>query len=303
MNNNIPKIETSDLIDLNVDNEISSYVRTNLARYLGLKKLEVEDIIFTNGADAAIHAISQAYFQDTHIAHLDLNYRYATKLIAKKSSTSTEIKTVWDFEKGERSPKKIPNDADVLYITNPDNRFGLLINREDVQNIVLETTRLGTICVIDESYMDYVPNQSLLKFDLFNTIIIRTFAKFFSLESYRIGYVIGNEQIIRDLKNFIPQYPIATSSIMKLVESISTNEGELQRRRKECIDIKEKFYLFCRARKIPYTRSHTNFVTVLTDPREVKDIKFNRHSIKEFILASTRYFRVSPDKIEYLDNI
>ena len=171
-----------------------------------------------------------------------------------------------------------------------------------MQDTIHKTTALGAMCVVDESYMDYEPSQSLLEFDLSNTIIIRTFAKFFSLESCRIGYIIGNEKFIDNLKNFVPQYPIATASIMHLIKAISVDNEEIQRRREECIDIKEKFYLFCRTHKIPYIHSHTNFATILTNPKEITGIKFNRHSIKEFILANTRYFRVSLEKIEYRGN-
>lgn len=302
MHNDIPKIEATELIDLNADSSVSSYVRSYLARYLGIDKLEAEDVLFTNGADAAIHAISQAYFQDKNIAHLDLNYRYATELITKKSLASTKIRTAWDFEKGERNLKETPNNIDILYITNPDNRFGLLINREHVRSIALETTRSGAICIIDEAYMDYAPNHSLSSSNLSDTIIIRTFAKFFSLEACRIGYIIGDRGIIKNLRDFIPQYPIATFSIEKLVEAISTDEEVLGARRKQCISRREKFYRFCQTHRIPFIHSHTNFVTILTDPKKVKGTTFGQQSIKKFTLDNTKYFRVSLDKIAYRDN-
>jgi len=302
MNNNIPQIEATELIDLNANNGVSNYARDHLARYLEIDTLEAEDILFTNGADAAIHAISQTYFQDRDIAYLDLNYRYATELITKKALASTEIRTVRDFEKGERNLEEMPNKIDILYITNPDNRFGLLINRERMQSISLETIRRGAICIIDEAYMDYAPNHSLVKSDMTNTVIVRTFAKFFSLESSRIGYIIGDRKIIKKLKDFIPQYPIATSSIEKLVETISIDEKELLVKREQCARKKEKFYRFCQTHKIPYIHSHTNFVTILIGPKEVSEINFGQHSVKEFTLDNTLYFRVSLDKIEYREN-
>jgi histidinol-phosphate/aromatic aminotransferase/cobyric acid decarboxylase-like protein len=158
---------------------------------------------------------------------------------------------VRDFEKGERNLEEMPNKIDILYITNPDNRFGLLINRERMQSISLETIRRGAICIIDEAYMDYAPNHSLVKSDMTNTVIVRTFAKFFSLESSRIGYIIGDRKIIKKLKDFIPQYPIATSSIEKLVETISIDEKELLVKREQCARKKEKFYRSVRHTKFP----------------------------------------------------
>ena len=299
MKNNLIKIKLGDLIDLNLDNDLSKYIRKKIAEYLNLDKLEFENIIFTNGADAAIHAISLAFFKNKKISYLNLNYQYATNLINKKTSSSKEIETTWDIRKGKCKIKNILEHTNLVYITNPDNRLGLCINKKDVKNLIIKMARQNTMCIVDESYMDFVPEQSVCKYTLPKTIIIRTFSKFFSLSSYRIAYIIGDAEIIQTLKEYIPQFPIATSSIINLVKKISITKKDKQNQLKKNDVKKERFYKFCHENNIPYIRSNTNFITIHTNPKKIRGIKIEHRNIKKFIAKNKECFRILMDDVKY----
>lgn len=300
---NLLPLNSNELIDINSDNDVSQYIRDALARYFGIKNIPYECILFTNGADAAIHTTIRTILKDKNVTYFDLNYRYATQLITENAKTATEQKTSLDVRSGIR--KLLLHDSfnstDVLYITNPDNRLGSYLSPNELTRIVNKSS----ICIIDESYGDYVSDISMAQQTLCtnnNAIIIRTFSKFFSLEAERIGYIIGNKKTIQILRRALPQYPIATTSITTLLNTLKeTNTTETKKRRIQIEKKKKKLYAICDRNNIPYAHSHTNFVTIFDrDPETISEITLLKEDVKKFILHKKKCFRLCIERVTFL---
>ena len=87
-------------------------------------------------------------------------------------------------------------DADcVLVVINPNNPTGKLFEREVLLEYQTAIERLGGLLIIDEAFMDCVqPSQSMsTHVKLGNTIVLRSFGKFFGLAGVRLGFVIANQ--------------------------------------------------------------------------------------------------------------
>lgn len=74
----------------------------------------------------------------------------------------------------------------------------------------------GTFVVIDEAYYEYVtardfPDTIPLLKKHKNLLILRTFSKAYGLASFRVGYAIGNEEIIEKLN--VVRLPFNVSSL------------------------------------------------------------------------------------------
>jgi threonine-phosphate decarboxylase len=95
---------------------------------------------------------------------------------------------------------------DMLFLCNPNNPTGQLLCREELLWLVKQAARWSILVVMDEAFMDYLPDQSLLSLpgngvmDHPNLVILRSFTKFFALSGLRIGYLVSRPGLIRKLE-------------------------------------------------------------------------------------------------------
>ncbi|MBU2864558.1 histidinol-phosphate transaminase [Reinekea forsetii] len=97
----------------------------------------------------------------------------------------------------------------LIFICSPNNPTGNLINLDDIQ-FLLEHTRQSHIVVVDEAYIEYSEQDSVLPLlDQYpNLVVIRTLSKAFGLAAARVGFVLGHCTIIDALRKLIAPYPI-----------------------------------------------------------------------------------------------
>ncbi len=88
----------------------------------------------------------------------------------------------------------------VLLIINPNNPTGQLFSQQVLSTYQQTVNDLDGLLLIDEAFMDVVtPCQSMIPFidntkrNDNNTIVLRSFGKFFGLAGIRIGFVMTNE--------------------------------------------------------------------------------------------------------------
>jgi cobalamin biosynthetic protein CobC len=85
-------------------------------------------------------------------------------------------------------------DNSVLVIINPNNPTGQLYNQSTLISYQKKLSTSGGLLVIDEAFIDVIkPSQSMTNSisNYKNTLILRSFGKFFGLAGIRIGFLIG----------------------------------------------------------------------------------------------------------------
>lgn len=90
---------------------------------------------------------------------------------------------------------KIEDNA-VLVIINPNNPTGQLYSRSILISYQEKIAKCGGLLVVDEAFIDVItPSQSMTSAiaNYKNTLILRSFGKFFGLAGIRIGFLIGEE--------------------------------------------------------------------------------------------------------------
>lgn len=87
--------------------------------------------------------------------------------------------------------------ARILYVSNPNNPMGSWWPAEDVAQLIAELPP-ETLLILDEAYSDTAPEGTLPPIDVTNTQVIRyrTFSKAYGLAGARIGYALGDPEII-----------------------------------------------------------------------------------------------------------
>lgn len=91
--------------------------------------------------------------------------------------------------------------ADLLVCANPNNPNGAAIAKTQLQ-------RLRNMRIVDEAFADAMPEQSLLPHRN-GAIILRSFGKFFGLAGVRLGFVIADRPLAKQLRAMLGDWPIS----------------------------------------------------------------------------------------------
>jgi histidinol-phosphate aminotransferase len=166
-------------------------------------KLDQNFFMATNGSDAAIRAIFLCYIErGDSIAQLSPSYAmyevYANLFRAKTLKVDFENGPSLPFEKLihliEQKPK-------VLFLANPNQPTGTILNKDQELQVVELTQENNVILVADEAYYPF-HNRSFIKYiqeGWKHVIVVRSFSKAFGLAGLRLGYTIADPVISKSL--------------------------------------------------------------------------------------------------------
>ena len=123
-----------------------------------------------------------------------------------------------NFDLNEDFLNLINNDIDILFICNPNNPTGRITKKGLIQSIIEKSYNCGTYVVIDESFLDFLPNKTNLSIVDFiksypNLIVLKSFTKIYSIPGIRLGYCIcSNIDLIKSIKKNGPPWNISAAA-------------------------------------------------------------------------------------------
>ncbi|PIE10787.1 MAG: threonine-phosphate decarboxylase [Rhodobacterales bacterium] len=92
-------------------------------------------------------------------------------------------------------------DPDAMVVVHPNNPDGRLWQAEELT---------APICIIDESFCDIVPERSLMaEATRPGTVILKSFGKFWGLAGARLGFAIGDPQILARLATALGPWAVS----------------------------------------------------------------------------------------------
>lgn len=153
-----------------------------------------------------------------------------------------------------------------VVIANPNAQTGVALPLEAVEGIVKGSPE--SVVVVDEAYVDFggetaVPLVS--KYD--NVLVVRTFSKSASLAGARLGYAVGPEELIEDLKKLkysTNPYSVNRTALIAGAAAIRDWSYSAENCRSIASE-RERLASELKARGFELTDSRTNFV--LAKPR------------------------------------
>ncbi len=88
----------------------------------------------------------------------------------------------------------------LVYLCNPNNPTGTAHGKEEMENFVRKAAQKA-IVLLDEAYTDYddTPSMSHLVNELPNLIIAKTFSKVYGMAGARVGYLLAQPDVIKQL--------------------------------------------------------------------------------------------------------
>ena len=130
----------------------------------------------------------------------------------------TEEKNNWKVNP-EQIATACTKKTKLLILNNGGNPTGVLYTKEEIANILKVASENNLIVISDEVYAGLVydnrPFVSAASFSQYkeSTIIIQSCSKHFAMTGWRVGFVLGPENLITMLENLQSQSTTGTSSI------------------------------------------------------------------------------------------
>lgn len=156
-----------------------------------------QEIFVGNGSDECLNFAFMAFGGDG-MAYPDISYGFY-KVFAALHHISSDIKPLnADFT---IDPSAYFSIHKSLIIANPNAPTGLCLSLEQIRRIVEQNP--DHVVIIDEAYIDFAePGSSAVPLtgEYDNLLVIQTFSKSRSLAGARVGFAIGNKELIRDLE-------------------------------------------------------------------------------------------------------
>ncbi|MHC1704724.1 MAG: histidinol-phosphate transaminase [Tenuifilaceae bacterium] len=112
------------------------------------------------------------------------------------------------------------DDIKIIFICNPNNPSGNIQNKETLKEII---ENFKGIVVVDEAYIDFCPDQSLVsELENFpNLIILQTLSKAWALAGARIGIAFASKEIVDILTKVKFPYNISFPSLIIADEALN----------------------------------------------------------------------------------
>lgn len=93
--------------------------------------------------------------------------------------------------------------ADLAIVVNPNNPDGRHHRRSALRGLAV-----GTL-VVDESFADPAPGESLVAEAGDRLLVLRSFGKFWGLAGLRLGFVYGGEEVVRRMSALAGPWPVS----------------------------------------------------------------------------------------------
>lgn len=238
-------------------------MREKVAQFIGV---EENQLIFGNGSDELIAILCTALLSPAK------NTVMANPSFSQYSHNATlqgaEIRMVENIN-GEHDLDGMLNAIDentaIVWICNPNNPTGTYISEEKIVNFIKNVPE-HVMIVMDEAYNEYAvaedyPNTLSYLKDYPNMIILRTFSKAYGLAALRVGYGVGDPELITALDP--ARGPFNTTRISHAAICAAVDDQEFIQ---TCVKANregiEQYYQFCKENELNYFPSQANFVLI-----------------------------------------
>jgi len=176
-----------------------------------------DQIVLGNGSNDLLELSARAFLtvgdKAVYAAHAFAVYALATQAVGARGITVPAKGFGHDLD-AMRSAA-IAQGAKMIFIANPNNPTGTFLHGEPLRKF-LHALPWNILVILDEAYNEYLPEScrydSVKWLDEFpNLVISRTFSKAYGLASLRVGYALGNPQVM-DMLNRVRQ-PFNVNSV------------------------------------------------------------------------------------------
>jgi len=285
----IEAINTSSFKGAYYPDHLVDFLKSMIAEY---NEIDTTNIAISAGSTQALTILSQFSGRKgtilaselTYDTHLNFAKNSGARIIRVKDNQNLSI----DLKSIESLSK---NNVSAVFIVNPNNPSGMIIE----PNILRETIKRisqRTLVVVDEAYNEVSsdPEKNTM-IDLvregYNVAISRTFSKIYGLAGQRVGYMIGQPDVINGIKsNGAGEASLSMAGVSAAIASYQDKDF-MNFSRTKINEAKEMVQQALTSNGLSYIPSETNFIFVNLDQIDAND--FRDEMLKQNILIRGKY--------------
>src|SRR5688572_9983755 len=196
---------------------------------------------------------------------------------------------------------------DVTIICSPNNPSGCVI---DDQDFVKQLGIARGLVVIDEAYHEFAEHSVVpLLENHDNLVVLRTFSKAMALAALRVGYLMAEPDLVREIRKAVLPYNLNSFSQMAAEMAIDKYETDLRPLVKRIINERQRLFTdLSQIKGLTPVPSKGNFMLVKTEiePKHV----FEELLLRDVLIRDVssypmlkKYFRVSVGRPEENDEL
>lgn len=169
-----------------------------------------DQIIVGNGSDEIIELTTKVFVGNGEAIIVSPTFEMYRFYVGINRGSVCEPLLSEDFSLNASEVLSAVNErTKAIFICSPNNPTGKQFSRDEVLRVIEESDRL---VVLDETYADFAPynlTREATKYN--NLLVLRTFSKAFGLAGLRIGYGLGDSEMIEWLR--AAQSPFSVNSV------------------------------------------------------------------------------------------
>lgn len=200
----------------------------------------------------------------------------------------------------------IDTETRMVYVCNPNNPSGTIIENATLRNFVNECSKKCTV-LVDEAYTEYdnIPSLKDMAVTNKNVVVVKTFSKIYGLAGARIGYAIGHADTISKMGIFQlwPEVSVSMATVAAALASLKDQifvndcKEKTAHARQMCYDTFKRLSL-------DYIPSHTSFI--LFDVSTIHEAYMQQMKAKSIMVQYRDFFggkwsRVSMGTLEEME--
>ena len=180
-------------------------------RIAALEGVGTENVVCGNGASELLMAAVHAIMPRKALITAPCYAGYAVALKASDAEvTEYLLDEKKDFELDENFPDQIDESIDMVFIADPNNPNGSIIDKDLKKKIAEKCEECDAVLVIDECF--YPLTETGLKQDGItdNALHLRAFTKTFAIPGIRIGYMLSHDtEILEKIRKHLPEWNVS----------------------------------------------------------------------------------------------
>ena len=169
--------------------------------------------------------------------------------------------------------------AKILYVSNPNNPMGTINEPLNIETLIQNLPK-NTILCLDEAYIDFVDSALIPKIstNIKNVIRMRTFSKAYGMAGLRVGYAIGEKNLILNFEKIRNHFGMSRVSQVGALAALEDNQFISEVVKKVTL-ARNRIYDIALNNNCQFVLSHTNFIAIDC----LKDASFAKRVLENLI--------------------
>ena len=237
-------------------------LRKKLSEFL---KVKFDQVMPTNATDEAIKTVIETYIERSKDEIVIPVPTFAMFRFYAQLNEAIIKEVLYNDDLSfptEKLLMKINSKTKIVVLVNPNSPTGTSIKKEDIVQIIKKARDNNALVLIDEAYYPFFNESSVELINEFDNLIVsQTFSKAFGMANLRIGYLVSNEEHIKNMLKVISPYSVNGVAVTCAFAALG-DYGYVKSYVREVNKNKVRLYDELGKLEIKYYKSEANFLLI-----------------------------------------